>query len=70
MRKIILVGCLALALLGCGDKAKELFETAQFEELQYNAAHAQQLYQKIVDQYPASTYAVQARERLAALKSP
>jgi TolA-binding protein len=70
MRKIILAGCLALALFGCGDKAKELFDTAQFEELQYNAAHAQLLYRQIVDQYPASPYAVQARERLAALKSP
>jgi outer membrane protein assembly factor BamD (BamD/ComL family) len=70
MRKFVFAGCLALALLGCGDQAKELFETAQFEELQSNAPHARQLYQEIVDQYPASPYAAQARERLGALKTP
>lgn len=70
MRKFVFACGLVLALLGCGDKPKELFDTAQLEERQYNAPHAQQLYQEIVDKYPDSPYAVQARERLAALKQP
>ncbi len=70
MRKFVFACCLALALLGCGDKAKELFDTAQLEERQYNAPHARQLYQEIVDQYPDSPYAAQARERLTVLKAP
>lgn len=68
MRKFVLACCLALALLGCGDPAKDLFETAQLEERQYNAPHARQLYQQIVDNHPGSPYAAQARERLEVLK--
>ncbi len=70
MRKVVLAGCLVLALFGCGDQAKELFDTAQLEERQYNAPHARQLYQEIIDTYPDSPYAVQARERLGALDTP
>jgi len=71
MRKLLLACCLALPLLvGCGDRAKELYDTAQFEEQQYNAPHAAQLYQEIVDKYPDSPYAAQARDRLKALKQP
>ncbi|WP_432821667.1 hypothetical protein [Trichloromonas sp.] len=70
MRKFVFACGLALALLGCGDQAKELFDTAQLEERQYNAPHARQLYQQIVDKYPDSPYAAQARERLSELTSP
>lgn len=69
MRKILLAGCLLLALFGCGDRAQELFDTAQFEERQYNAEHARQLYREIIDDFPDSPHAVQARERLQALQS-
>lgn len=70
MRKIFLLLCLVISLLGCGEKAKELFDTAQFEERQYNLDHARQLYQEIVDNFPESSYAAPAKERLKALASP
>lgn len=59
----------ALVLAGCGDKAAELFETAQFEERQNNREHARQLYEEIVRDYPKSEAAKKAAERLAGLKS-
>lgn len=68
MRKLLYLLCLALLLAGCGDKAKDLFETAQFEEKQFNPEHAGQLYQEILNKYPDSPYAAQARARLAELK--
>ncbi len=60
---------LSLALSGCTDgKAKELFETAEFEELQNSYDHAEKLYQKILDKYPDSEYASKARSKLDSLK--
>jgi outer membrane protein assembly factor BamD (BamD/ComL family) len=57
-----------LALMGCtGDKAQELYETAQFEERQHNEAHAKELYEQIVSQYPKSEVTKKASERLAQL---
>lgn len=56
-----------LTVLGCGNQAKDLFETAQFEERQNNQAHARELYEQIVKQYPETDFAKNARERLAAL---
>ena len=67
MRKFLLASFLLLYLTACGDKAKDLFATAQFEEKQFNQPHAVQLYQEIVNHYPESPYAAQAKERLAAL---
>ena len=63
------VAVLALcALCACrGDGAKEMFDTAQFEELQNNPAHARQLYDRLVHDYPESPYAAQARTRLEQL---
>ena len=61
------IGC--MLLLSCsGDKAKELLETAQFEERQMNLPHAKQLYEDVIRLYPTSTEAATAQERLAALK--
>ena len=71
MRRIILIltMILALAFLGCSEKkAKELFETAQFEELQKNQVHARQLYEEIINKYPKTDYAKKAEERLSLLK--
>ena len=57
-----------LPLVSCsGDKAKEMLETAQFEERQMNLPHARQLYEDIVRLYPTSKEAETARTRLAAL---
>ncbi|GFO62073.1 lipoprotein [Geomonas silvestris] len=71
MKKMLAVVLAALLLgsMGCaGDKAKELFETAQFEEKQHNNEHAEKLYNEIVSRYPDSVVAKQAQERLAVLK--
>jgi TolA-binding protein len=54
--------------MGCsGDKAKELLETAEFEERQMNLPHAKQLYEDVIRLYPTSKEAATARARLAAL---
>ena len=64
------VFCIALAAC-TGDKAKELFETAELEERQHNIAHAKQLYEDLVRLYPSSPQAETARARLVLLdKTP
>lgn len=69
MKRLLLVAMLVLAAAGCsGDKSKELYDTAQFEEKQNNREHAKKLYQQIVEKYPESPVAKQAKERLAALE--
>ena len=66
---LILLLSLVLTLSCCSDNnAKELFDTAKLEELQFNPDHAKKLYQEIVSKYPESEYAEKAKERLAALK--
>lgn len=71
MRQWIYMGAVAfcVVLAACsGDKPKELFETAEFEERQRNVVHAKQLYEEIIRSYPSSPQAETARARLAALK--
>ena len=65
----LLLGILFCALLlSCsGEKAKEMLETAQFEERQMNLPHAKQLYEDIIRLYPATKEAETARARLAQL---
>jgi len=59
-----------ILLFSCtGNQAEELFETAQFEELQSNRDHALQLYRDILSKYPDSDYAQKAAERLSALEN-
>ena len=66
---MVLVVVSNLLLAGCtGDKGKELYETAQFEEKQHNIPHAVQLYEEIVQKHPKSAYAAKAGERLVELK--
>jgi TolA-binding protein len=65
---LILFMFLAISLSGCsGNRAAELFETAQFEEVQNNQEHAKQLYSEIIAKYPESEYAKKAKERLSEL---
>jgi outer membrane protein assembly factor BamD (BamD/ComL family) len=59
-----LAACLLLMLLGCGDRAKDLYDTAQLEEKQNNRPHATKLYRELVEEYPDSPYADQAKSRL------
>jgi len=70
--KLILASVLWIVVLagsGCtGNKAEELFETAQFEEKQNNQEHARQLYEEIVKDYPSSDQAKKAQERLSQMK--
>ena len=70
MRRLFLACCLVTLLTGCGDKAKDLYETAQLEEKQFNQPHATKLYRQIVEKYPDSPYANQAKTRLAELEKP
>ena len=71
MRRIFLICIISLvmAFSACsGKKAEEMYETAQFEELQKNTVHARQLYEEIIEKYPESEYSGKASERLRALK--
>jgi len=66
IRFIAVILCtFSLFLSACsGDKAKELLETAEFEERQMNLPHAKQLYEELVRLYPSSREAETARARL------
>ena len=70
-RSIAIVLCaLGLFLSGCpGDKAKEMLDTAEFEERQMNVPHAKQLYEDVIRLYPSSKEADIARARLSSLNS-
>ncbi len=57
-----------LGMVGCSEDPKQMFETAQFEELQNNHSHARELYEQIIQADPNSDLAKKAKERLAALK--
>ncbi len=61
---------LLLTLACSGDKAKDLLETAEFEERQMNLPHAKQLYNEIIHTYPGSKEAAAARARLDQLDGP
>ena len=64
---IFMIVCMA-ALGGCsGDKGKQLYDTAQFEEKQHNNEHARQLYEELVKKYPGTEFAAKATERLQTL---
>jgi len=55
---------LASGGVACSRSADDLIETARFEELQRNLPHARELYQQVIDRYPDSSEANEAKERL------
>jgi len=57
--QMFFAACLLLLLAGCGDKAKDLYATAQLEEKQFNKPHATKLYRQILEEYPNSPHANQ-----------
>jgi len=59
--------CLLL-LLGCRDKAKDLYDTAQLEEKQFKKPHATKLYRQIIERISRSPCANQAKTRLPELE--
>ena len=69
IRTIFGVLLLTLTLACTGDRAKELLETAEFEERQMNLPHAKQLYEDVIRLYPTSKEADTARARLAQLNA-
>ncbi len=67
--RIMFFFLLLLYVTACGGSgAKELYETAQFEELQNNHKHALQLYEEIVRDYSGSEYAKKSGKRIVKLK--
>ena len=68
MKRMIVMAALALVLAACSDRPAELYETAQFEEVQRNIPHAVKLYREIVENHPDSPQAELARQRLAELE--
>jgi hypothetical protein len=66
---VVLLAFFLYAFGGCSDtRARELYETAQFEELQNNRSHATQLYRELIEKYPETEYGKKAGERLEAMK--
>ena len=60
----------SVSVSGCsGDKAKDLMDTALLEEKQHNPDHAKQLYREIIQKYPESPFAGDAKKRLSDLKN-
>ena len=60
------IGVWCVMVWGCGEDPRQLYETAQFEEQQHNRAHAQELYEQVIQQHPESEFAEKARQRLEA----
>lgn len=70
-RSCVWIALTVLLGSGCGpDQSAQWLETAQFEERQTNLAHARELYEDIIRQYPDSPAAKTARARLAELAKP
>ena len=61
---LIITGSLTISACS-GGNGEDLYETAQFEELQNNPEHAMKLYEELIEKYPDSEYAAKARDRIS-----
>lgn len=61
----LIIICVPVLLSCSAENAKDLYKTAEFEELQNNRDHANKLYNEIVKKYPESEYAEKARKKLS-----
>jgi TolA-binding protein len=70
IKTIITILAIALLTAGCSSEKKsaELLDTARFEEKQNNTGHAVKLYEEIIQKYPDSAAAKNAKTRLEELK--
>lgn len=66
IRSALTIGILSVSACN-GEHAREMLETAEFEERQHNEVHAKQLYEQILRDYPSSREAETARTRLSQL---
>lgn len=57
-----------VACAGPEDRARDLYETAQFEEQQFNPEHAGKLYRQILADYPETEAAELAEKALRKLE--
>ena len=67
MTRLLTALFLVFVMACTADKAKDLLETAEFEERQMNIPHAKQLYEEVIRLYPSSQEAEKAKARLAKL---
>jgi TolA-binding protein len=61
---------LFMACSSADERAHELYSIAELEEQQRNLEHATQLYQEIIEKYPHTPFADQAKARLQELGKP
>jgi TolA-binding protein len=66
---LLLVAGLLCFACSAENKAAELFETAAFEEVQFNTDHAKELYQEIIERYPDTETARKARQAMERLSN-
>jgi hypothetical protein len=69
---IVLILSITVCICSCADpekKAREIFDIAVFEEKQFNADHANELYKDIIQNYPDTSTAEAAQEALIRLNS-
>lgn len=64
---LLLIAGLLCVSCSAEKKAKELYEIAAFEEVQFNTDHAKELYQEIIEKYPDTETARKARQALERL---
>jgi TolA-binding protein len=58
---------LVTACSSADERAHELYSIAELEEQQRNLEHAAQLYKEIIEKYPHTSFADQAKGRLEEL---